>query len=136
MTESKSKILCIEDDEDTCDLIAFIFKQAGYEVKSCNQTECLKLVHEEEFLAIILDNYFDGLSGIEICQEIRKFDQTIPIIFFSGEARQTEIDKAITAGANAYLVKPNDFERLTEIVIKFIEKNSTNLVSKISVSKT
>ena len=123
MNDSKSKILCIEDDKDTCDLVTFVFKQAGYEIKSCGQTECLKLIHEEKFSAIILDNYFDGMSGTEICLKIRDFDQTTPIIFLSGEARQAEIDKAIAAGANAYLIKPNDFERLTDTVIKFIEEN-------------
>jgi len=41
----------------------------------------------------------------------------------------------MTAGVNAYLIKPNGFERLTEIVIKFIEENRTKLVSKIPVSK-
>ena len=123
MINSKSKILCIEDDEDTCDLVNFVFNQAGYKIESCGQTECLKLIHQEQFLAIILDNYFDGMSGTEICQEIRNFDQTTPIIFLSGEARQAEIDKALAAGANAYLIKPNDFEKLTGTVIKFIEEN-------------
>ncbi len=125
MTETKSKILCIEDDEDTCFLLAFVFKQADCEVESCSQTSCLKLIHEEKFSAIILDNYFDGLSGIEICQEIRSFDQITPVIFLSGEVRKTEIDKAMAAGANAYLTKPSDFEKLVPTTIKFIEQAQT-----------
>ena len=125
MKELKSKILCIEDDEDTCDLVTFVFNQAGYEIKSCSQTDCLEHIQEEEFLAIILDNYFDGLSGINICEEIRSFDQTTPIIFLSGEARQAEIDKAMAAGANAYLIKPTDFEKLVPTAIKCIEQYQT-----------
>jgi DNA-binding response OmpR family regulator len=121
MTETKSKILCIEDDEDTCHLLTYVFKQVDCEVESCSQTKCLKLIHEETFSAIILDNYFDGLSGIEICQEIRSFDQITPVIFLSGEARQAEIDKALATGANAYLIKPNDFEKLVPTTIKLIE---------------
>jgi len=125
MKELKSKILCIEDDEDTCDLVTFVFNQAGYEIKSCSQTDCLEHIQKEEFLAIILDNYFDGLSGINICEEIRSFDQTTPIIFLSGEARQAEIDKAMAAGANAYLIKPTDFEKLVPTAIKCIEQYQT-----------
>lgn len=125
MKEIKSKILCIEDDEDTCDLVTFVFNQAGYEIKSCSQTDCLEHIHEDKFLAIILDNYFDGLSGINICEEIRSFDQTTPIIFLSGEARQAEIDKAMAAGANAYLIKPTDFEKLVPTAIKCIEQYQT-----------
>lgn len=123
MTDPKLKILCIEDDEDTCDLLTFVFNDAGYEVTSCSQTDCLKLIHEEKFSAIILDNYFDGLSGIEICREIRSIDETTPVIFLSGEARQSEIDKAMATGANEYLIKPNDFEKLVPTTIKLIEQS-------------
>jgi DNA-binding response OmpR family regulator len=123
MIESKSRILCIEDDADTCELVTFVFNQSGYEITSCNQTDCLKIIYEEKFLAIILDNYFDGLSGINICEDIRTQDRTTPIIFLSGEARQSEIDKAIMAGANAYLIKPNDFEKLVPVTVKFIEQS-------------
>ncbi len=121
MTEPKLKILCIEDDKDTCELITFVFKQACYEVKTCSQLDCLELIHKEKFSAIILDNHFIEKSGVDICQELRSFDQATPVVFFSGEARETEIDKALTAGANAYLVKPNDFEKLVPTTIKLTE---------------
>lgn len=120
MVESNLKILCIEDDKDTCDLINFVFKYAGYEIITCSHTDCLQIIHKENFLAIILDNYFDGLRGIDICQEIRSVHPQTPIIFFSGEARQQEIDKALSAGANSYLIKPNDFENLVPTVTKLI----------------
>lgn len=122
MNESKLKILCVEDDEDTCELISFVLKQTGYEVEACGRMDCLKLIHEEKFLAFILDNWFEGISGVDICKEIRSFDSDTPIIFCSGEARQPEIDKAFAAGANAYLVKPIDFEELTETVTKLIQE--------------
>ena len=125
MTETNSKILCIEDDEDTCDLVTYVFKDAGYEIKSCGQTECLKIIHEKKFSAIVLDNYFDGKSGVDICRQIRSFDQITPVIFLSGEVRKTEIDKAMAAGANAYLTKPTDFEKLVPTTIKLIEQSQT-----------
>lgn len=122
MNESKSKILCVEDDKDTCELVSFVFKQTGYEIEACSKMDCLKLIHEEKFIAFILDNWFEGTSGVEICKQIRSFDLDTPIIFFSGEARKSEIDKALKAGANAYLVKPNDFEKLTVTVTNLIEE--------------
>lgn len=127
MKNNPLKILCIEDDEDTCELIAFVFEQAGFSVETCSQKDCLSLIHEEKFLAIILDNYFIELSGVEICQEIRNFDRTTPVIFFSGEARQEKIDKALSAGANDYLIKPNDFEKLLPTVIKLIEESENRI---------
>ena len=121
MKQNDLKILCIEDDKDTCELVTFVFEHEGYKVESCSRTDCLKLIHEEKFLAIVLDNYFIETSGVNICQEFRSFDKTTPVIFFSGEVRQAEIDKALAAGANAYLVKPEDFEKLVPTTIKLIE---------------
>lgn len=132
MDRLKQRLLCIEDDEDACELITFVFEQEGFEVETCSQTDCLKLLHEEKFSAIILDNYLDGIKGTEICREIRSFDQTTPIIFFSGEARLGEIDKALAAGANDYLVKPNDFEKLVPTTIKFIEASQTDTSTNLS----
>lgn len=123
MSEAKPRILCIEDDEDTCELITYVFAQKGYEIETCSRADCLKLIREEKFAAIILDNYFAGIKGTDICREIRSFDQTTPVIFLSGEARKAEIDKALATGANAYLLKPNDFEKLTETVINLIEES-------------
>ena len=123
MNQEKKSILCIEDDKDTCDLVTFVFQQEGYEVESCSKIDCLSLIREEKFSAVILDNYFIETSGVNICQELRSFDQTTPVIFFSGEARQAEIDKALAAGANTYLVKPNDFQKLLPTTIKLIEES-------------
>jgi two-component system, OmpR family, response regulator len=125
MEQTNSTILCIEDDKDTCELVTFVFKQEGYEINACSQTECLDLIDKEKFLAVILDNYFDGLRGTDICQKIRSFDQTTPIIFFSGEVRPAEIEKAIAVGANAYLIKPQDFERLVTTTIELIKQCHT-----------
>ena len=122
MKQDNLAILCIEDDEDTCELVTFVFNQAGYRVETCSNNECLKKIHVEKFLAIILDNYFVGKSGVDICRELRDFDKTTPVIFFSGEARQAEIDKALAAGADTYLIKPNDFENLVPTTLKIVEE--------------
>jgi CheY-like chemotaxis protein len=126
MEQNNFEILCIEDDKDTCELVTFVFEQEGYKVESCSQMNCLELVHDEKFKAIILDNYFIETSGINICQEIRKFNKIKPIIFFSGEVRQQEIEKAIAAGANVYLTKPMDFEKLLPTTVKLINESEPN----------
>lgn len=122
MNNNNISILCIEDDSDTCELLEFVFKKKGCQVSSCSNNDCLKITEEQRFSAIILDNYFGELSGVDICRRILEIYPSTPIIFFSGEARQSEIDIAIKAGASAYLVKPNDFDKLVETTFEFIEK--------------
>lgn len=123
MEVPKPIILCIDDDADTRELIKFKFRLADYQVTACSTAEeGLRQAGKGGFGAIILDNRFKDSSGERICREIRVFDPLVPIVFFSGETRPQEIDKAFAAGANAYLIKPNDFEKLTETVIDLIEK--------------
>lgn len=122
MEQLKQTVFVCDDNADSCELIKMVFQLEGYEVASCdNLDDCLSQARQNNFNAIILDNRFGQVSSLEACREIREFNQSVPIIFYSGEARASEIDKALKAGANAYLVKPNDFERLTETVINLIK---------------
>lgn len=66
------------------------------------------------------------MTGREVCRKIREFDKTIPIVFFSAEAREKEIRKALADGANDYLTKPMDFEMVAETVIRLIKNNKTD----------
>jgi DNA-binding response OmpR family regulator len=121
MENMNNTILCIDDDQDTCELVSFMFNETGYKMTSCRTVEeGLLYARKKSFGAIILDNSFEKTSGTEICREIRSFDQTTPIIFFSGRAFPVDKDNGLAAGANAYLVKPNDLEQLTETVIGLI----------------
>ena len=123
MEKFEQTILCIDDDNDTCRLIEYMFKQTNYEVASCLMAdEGLEKAKKGGYSAVILDNWLAGTNGVEICKKIRFFDTRTPIIFFSGEARPKERQKAIEAGANEYLIKPNDLDTLTQTVIDLIEK--------------
>ena len=80
----------------------------------------MKVCFQQEgvvFGAIVLENGFDKTTGVEVCRVVRIFDCDTPIVFLSGEARPHEIAKALAAGADAYLVKPQDFEKLEQTVI-------------------
>lgn len=120
----KKTILCVEDNKDTCDLISFVFQKAGYDVITCGiPEEGIRLARENDFAAIILDYRLNGIDGLDICRVIRTFDTAIPIIFFTAEAREANKQEAIKAGAQAYLIKPEDFERLEETVTGLINKD-------------
>lgn len=122
MEQQKRTIFVCDDNSDSCELVKFVFELEGYKVISCDNLEdCLSGARQNNFDAIILDNRFGQVSSLDACREIRSFNRSVPIIFYSGEARTSEIDKALQAGANAYLVKPNDFEQLTGTVTGLIE---------------
>jgi DNA-binding response OmpR family regulator len=120
MTQAKT-ILYVEDDADSSLLLKTLLKAEGYEVKTCATSEKgIQLAQEGGLSAIILDHWLANISGVEICRQIRTYDQTTPIIFYSGAAFPQDRQSGIEAGAQAYLVKPNDFGNIIETLKRLI----------------
>jgi CheY-like chemotaxis protein len=70
-------ILFAEDDPDTRQLVQLLLRHAGFRVSAAeNAAEALTLATKERFDVILLDNWMPELSGIELCRQIRTFDQT------------------------------------------------------------
>lgn len=123
-------ILCIDDNKDTCDLLMFVFQRAGYKIISTGfAEEGIRLARENHFAAIILDYRLGDLDGIDLCRIIRTFDTETPIIFFTAEAREATKQRAIEAGAQVYLVKPDDFEDIDQTVIELIKEEEFSFVA-------
>ncbi|MGI8495527.1 MAG: response regulator transcription factor [Pyrinomonadaceae bacterium] len=116
----KINILCIEDDKDTCELISILFPE--YKVVFAHSfNEAVSLLAERDFDLIITDNWLPDGSGLDICRKIRAASSFVPIVFASGVGQKSEIEKAVNAGANKYLVKPYEPMKLQEIVKELIE---------------
>jgi CheY-like chemotaxis protein len=116
------RILCIEDDQDTCEMLTLALKPSGYEVISVHTSqEALRKAFSDRFDAILLDAHLPDLSGIEVCRQIRKFNADTPIIFNSGDSRPEIIEEAIKAGAQAYLRKPVELLDLKQTIANLLE---------------
>ena len=126
MKSAKPTILCVDDNDDNLELLAFIFEDKGFEVITCTSLDdCLSQTRRNRFSAIILDNRFGEETSLETCKEIRSENPKTPIIFYSGEAREAEIQKALDECGDAYLVKPLDLEKLPELADKLIVESQT-----------
>jgi OmpR-family two-component system manganese-sensing response regulator len=122
----KQPILCVEDDADNLEVMKYLFESENFEVTACdNLDDCLEEVKKNRFSAIVLDYYLGNESSLEVCEEIRSNSLKTPIIFYSGEARKEEIQKAMEHCADAFLVKPLDFSKLTSTVNKLIQETES-----------
>ena len=116
----KASILCVEDDRDTCELLGVLFP--NYDIVFAHTvSEGFRLFESRHFDLCILDNWLPDGSGIELCSKIRALDKGVPIVFASGAGFKADIQKALDAGANEYLVKPYEPEKLRQIVKNLIE---------------
>lgn len=114
-------ILCIDDDKDTCDMIATLLGLHNYQVVAAySVNEGMKLSRQQDFDLILIDFYFDSSNGVALCQYIRSFNKKIPIIFCSGESRQDRVNLALKSGAQDYLIKPLNSDALVEKVAHYL----------------
>lgn len=123
--ETKGHILYVEDHDDTRILMEFMLKDAGFAVTCATTGEEAyeRLERGERFDLYLLDHTFPDVSGVSLCLAIRELDQETPVLFYSGRAFQKEREEAIKAGANDYLVKPQDIYDVCDHVAKWIEKS-------------
>jgi DNA-binding response OmpR family regulator len=119
---ARKRILCVDDDEDTRDMMEALLGQYGYQaVIAASVSDALESARSGGLVLCILDHWITEFNGIELCQQIRAFDSHTPIMFYSGAAYQADIKKGLDAGAQAYLVKP-DFDHLKPTIDRLIDE--------------
>jgi DNA-binding response OmpR family regulator len=122
MHPRRKRVLCVEDEEDTCSMISALLSLINCEaVLAQSLIEARQKIREERFDLYLLDNWLPGGTGIDLCREIREGDITTPVIFYSGAAYESDRQEAMGAGAQAYLIKPTDIAELIETVKRFIQ---------------
>ena len=121
MQSQNTSILYAEDDEDTRDLVTVILEGQNCRVIATqSQDEALRLARAEHFDLYLIDNWMPGISGVRLCEQLREFDKHTPVLFFSGAAYEKDIERAMSSGAQGYLVKPADGDELTAEVLRLI----------------
>lgn len=115
------RVLCVDDDEDTCSMLCGLLGLIECRVTTAvTAAEALRLIAGSRFDLYLLDNWLPGGSGVELCREIRRTDSSTPIVFYSGAGLDWEREEALAAGAQVYLVKPGDSAALVATVRRLL----------------
>jgi DNA-binding NarL/FixJ family response regulator len=120
MAKAHRKILCIEDDRETAGLIAEELRERGFEVGVADGgQEGLMAIMRSTPDLVLCDISMPGMTGFEVLErliEIAPRLGRIPFVFLTALAdRDTEL-KGRRLGADDYVTKPIDFDRLLYII--------------------
>src|SRR4030095_9513156 len=128
MSEPQARILCVEDNRDSREMIATLLRKAnekydGLAVETA--AEALALNGKSKFDLYILDIWLPGMDGVELCRRLRDRGVTPPIMFFSAMGVQSkDLDYVLAAGADEFLVKSIDIDRFTETVDRLLARET------------
>ncbi len=121
MQVSQRQILFVDDNQDACEMMMLWFNPTNYIVTAARtMAEGWKLAQSRSFDLCLLDSTLPDGSGYELCQLICAGIPNLPVVFYSGHAYDKDRQQGMAAGASAYLVKPNDLDRIEEVISKLI----------------
>ena len=102
----RSTILIVEDEPKISHLLRDYLQQAGYETReSLNYDQIQCWVEQEEINLILLDWMLPGMSGLEICQQLRTISN-VPILMITARVEEIDRLKGLDSGADDYICKP------------------------------
>lgn len=99
------KLLVIEDSFDVRMGLEAVLVGEGHDVRAvATGEEGLEVFHTFQPDLLLVDLGLPGISGLEVCEQVRK-ESSVPIIVFSAVIETAERIKALRKGANDYVVK-------------------------------
>ena len=119
----KPLILCADDDADILALLALRLERAGLRVvRATDGEQALALSRELHPHVAVLDVMMPRLTGTQVLEALRADPATadLRVILVSARAQQTDIQRGLTAGADAYLAKPFQAAELLELVQRLL----------------
>jgi DNA-binding response OmpR family regulator len=119
-----TKVMVIDDEKSLAELLEVNLQFEGFSVtKASSGVEGLNIIENDHPDIIILDVRMPGLDGFEVCQRLKKNDETrhIPVVMVSAYAQEADIQKGLDAGAAAYIKKPFDVLHVVETIRKILK---------------
>jgi signal transduction histidine kinase/CheY-like chemotaxis protein len=85
--------------------------------------EAVQLAKENSYDVILMDIMMPGLNGYQAASEIRKFNQTVPIIALSANSFPDDIEKSLASGMNAHISKPVNIKKMFAVIQQVMAKS-------------
>lgn len=104
------RLLVVEDDETIRETVGDALRSEGYEVVTCGDgAKALQILLEtglDDVDLVVLDLMLPGMGGLDLCRELRRSNNTTPILVISARDSETDRVLGLEVGADDYLVKP------------------------------
>jgi response regulator NasT len=138
------RILLVDDDGITLDLLSHILQNAGFAVSSAGSAEAaLVAIAQEEPDLALLDVFMPGMSGMDLAKRLQE-ETNVPFMFLSGNNDMQLVRQATDYGAVGYLVKPFEHAQIVPAVeaalaraaeIRHLRRSEANLSAALAAGR-
>ncbi|MGK7390907.1 MAG: response regulator [Candidatus Cyclobacteriaceae bacterium M2_1C_046] len=120
------KILVVDDSYYMRTILKNMIIDAGYEVvdEAANGQDARKLAKKENPDLITLDLILPDNSGLDVLKEIKNAHPDIHVIVVSAVGQETIVQQALEAGAEAYIIKPFEEQKVVHTIKEVLAKKN------------
>jgi CheY-like chemotaxis protein len=115
----KHKVLLVDDDQDVLDFLQMLLAVEGLKtVQASEAGTALQALSDEEVGLVLLDVAMPGIDGLQLCRQIKASPRTkdLPVMVLSARPGQGVEEEAMAAGAETFVRKPFDNDRLLSLI--------------------
>ena len=115
MDPKKPKVIIVDDDRETREMMALALRQEGFEVaQAANGLRLISTLHVDRPDVILMDVNMSWIDGFELCRAVRASQEfnAIPVVFVSGRSTTADVKRGMECGAADYFTKPVELPTL------------------------
>ena len=136
---SADKILVVDDEQSMTQFLSIVLRKEGYHVTAVsNGKDALERVKNDGYDVVITDIKMPGMDGIQLLNQIKKHDPSVPVVIMTAYASQQSAIDAVNHGAFQYLIKNAKNDEIKLVVRNALEMRkvrSENLFLKRELKK-
>ncbi len=127
MSNSKPKILIVDDEKDLCEILEFNLSSEGFEIEVAYSAEEALKKPLDKFNLILLDVMMGEMSGYKMAARMRKeLKLTVPIIFLTAKTAENDLLTGFNVGGDDYILKPFSIKEVVARIKAVLKRGISN----------
>lgn len=124
------RILYVDDDADSLEVMQEWLKHADarYSIAAASTArDAMAMIDRESFDLFILDFRMPDVGGADLCHMIKRVFPDTPVLIYSAVGLENERLQGLRAGADEFLIKPNDFDKFAPTVRRLLLESACRI---------
>lgn len=118
----KGKLLWVDDEIDLLKAYVIFLEEKGYDVAVVNNgLDAVDIIKEEKFDLVLLDENMPGLSGLEVLEQLKEIQPTMPVVMITKNEEEGVMEEAIGSKIADYLLKPVNPKQILHSIKKQLD---------------